>query len=131
KRRPAEVIARRVAWMVGDHRLAADRRARVSAEETHRRTIYEEPVGDRDDDDRRRRVAGDRGGCRQTRSRHVAAWDSRRIGGWWCSGVVVDSGFESLRLDDHGRLVCGSHARDSGALFVLTLDAGHRREWLA
>ena len=101
---PAKTLKRCMAGLAGDHRFASGRHDRIGVEETDRRTIHEEPLGDRDDDDRRRRVADDRRAGGKERSRMDQLRVSRRARGWLGAGTGIDSRFESLGLDDHGRV---------------------------
>ena len=50
--------------------------------------------------------------------------------GWLSAGAGVDTRFEPIGIDDHGRLVCRPDARDGGAVFVSTFDSGDRGEWV-
>src|SRR5215216_1142048 len=42
----------------------------------------------------------------------------------------VGSGFEPLRVDDHGRLVCRADSRDGGEVLVSAFNTCHRGEWV-
>src|SRR5215211_989103 len=118
-----------MARLARDYRVAAGGHCWTVAEETDRGTVHKEPLGDCDDDDRRRHSADDRRACRQEGSRHGPPPYRRRACGWLGAGPRADTGFEPVRIDDYGWLVCGPDARDGGAVLVSAFDSGDCCEW--
>src|SRR5204863_6638244 len=55
----------------------------------------------------------------------------RRAGRWFGPGARANSGFEPVRIHNHGWTVRRPNARNGGAIFVLAFNPGGRREWSA
>ena len=89
-------------------------------QETDRRTIHEEPLGNRHDDDRRRSAVDRRRVSWEARSWNDATRNQGCTRGWMCPGARPHSGFESLWFDDHGWTVCGQ-TRETAARFSFLL----------